>query len=106
MSPHPEDDPSLRRYLLGELTDGERERIEERLLVEVALLDELEAAEDDLIEDFLQGALGAREREGFDLYFLATAEHQERLEAARVLREHFLAGEDVVRGGAPGRSAA
>ena len=50
------DDPTLlRRYLLGMLDEAGRVRIEERLIVDDEYAVRINAAEDELIEQFLDG---------------------------------------------------
>jgi len=52
-----------RRFLLAELREDERQRLEERLLSDDDLFDEMLAAEDDLVDAAARGELGANERE-------------------------------------------
>ncbi|HBR57998.1 MAG TPA: hypothetical protein DEA22_11115, partial [Blastocatellia bacterium] len=48
----------LRRFLLGLVeSESEREAIELRLLQDPDFLEELEASEDDIIEDYVDGSL-------------------------------------------------
>jgi hypothetical protein len=62
----------LRRYLLGDLSDEEQERIERRYFADDDALGELLSAEDDLVEAFLAGDLPPGERSRFEHHFLAT----------------------------------
>src|SRR5262245_2374159 len=84
----PEQD-DLRRYLLGGLTEPQRESIDHRLVTEPAFLEDVEIAEDDLIEDYLLEALPPQQRQSFDSFFLASPEHRQRLAYARVLQERL-----------------
>ena len=70
-----------RDFLLGRLGDESpaRRRMEERLLLDPDFTAEMDAAEDDLIDDYVRGRLSAREREDFERYFLVTAERRESL---------------------------
>lgn len=52
-----EDEQLMARYLLGELSADERDRIEERFFIDEDYYQNLLLAEDDLIYDYLRGAL-------------------------------------------------
>jgi hypothetical protein len=81
---------SLRRYLLGLLADEETERIDQHLLTEEGALEAVEEAQDDLIEDYLDGALDESEHAAFEEHFLAAPAHRQSLDCARMVREHML----------------
>jgi uncharacterized membrane-anchored protein YhcB (DUF1043 family) len=80
-----EDDKLISRYLLGELTDEEKGRVEERLFTDSRFFQGLEAARDELIENYLRGALSGEERERFESYFLASTIRRERVETVGTL---------------------
>jgi hypothetical protein len=94
-----DEDTLLRRYLLGDLTDAERERAEDRLLRDATVLDELDEVEDDLTEAYLGGSLSPRERTQFEGHFLQSAAHRRQLEASRALRGRFTAGPATANAG-------
>ena len=52
-----DDESSIRRYMLGEVSDDERARIEKRLMTDQAYLDRLRLVETDLADDYASGAL-------------------------------------------------
>ena len=81
---------SLRRYLLGRLEEEETERVDRQILTEEQALEALEEAEDDLIEDYLDGSLDPEERAAFEDHFLAASAHRQSLDCARIVREHML----------------
>lgn len=81
----PEDNKLIARYLLGELSEDERDRVEERLFGDDLFFHEIEAARDQLTEDYLQGRLAGRERERFNAYFLASPSRRERVETTGAL---------------------
>jgi hypothetical protein len=86
------DDRSLlRRYLLGELDESEREDVETKLMTSNEHFQELLIAEDELVDDYCAGKLGAREEKAYRKSFLITPErlHQHRFGAA--LRKHISA---------------
>ncbi|MGH9308812.1 MAG: hypothetical protein ACRD1U_05535 [Vicinamibacterales bacterium] len=76
---------SLRGYLLGTLSDAERDAIEHGYFDQAEALDRVSAAEDDLIDDYLSGQLGAQEREQFERHYLASPRHRTRVAVARAL---------------------
>jgi hypothetical protein len=78
-----------RAYLLGDVSEEERERIELELLSGENGVAAIEEAEDGLIEDYLAGVLAPAERERFARHFLAAPEHARSLTAARWLREQM-----------------
>lgn len=71
-------------YLLGELPESERERLEEKFVVDESVFEELVAAEEDLIDDYVRGKLSDRQRRLFEREFLSTGERMRKLAAARV----------------------
>jgi len=72
------DQARIRAYLLGKLTENERERVEERLMVEDALFEELEILKGELIEEYREGKLNGKERESFEHGFLSSPEGRQR----------------------------
>jgi hypothetical protein len=75
----------ITRYLLDELPEGERERLEEEYFASDAVWDAVVEAENDLIDAYLRGGLSARDRAQFEAVFLSSAERRDRLELARSL---------------------
>ena len=71
------------RYLLGEASDPERERIEAEFFADDDAFQEMLVAEDDLIDDYARGELSADEREQFERRFLTSSEGRERVHFAR-----------------------
>lgn len=76
----------LRRYLLGDLPAAERERLEARYFADPGLLDQLQEAEQALLEDALDGRLAPAEREPMQRHYLANPAHAARLAVSRELR--------------------
>ena len=88
MDTHIDDPKLLTRYLLGELTEDEASRLEERLLIEDTddeLFESLEAAEGELFAAHVRGRLGERERQEVARRLAATPDGRRRLELARGL---------------------
>lgn len=86
------DELELRRYLLGELTQDERVRVEARLFLDDEYLSQLKAVEDELADEYAYDELTAREREKFESDFLAWPERRVNLRIAQALKR-FAASE-------------
>jgi hypothetical protein len=82
----PDQEKLIRRFLLGELASHEREPVEERLLTDKAFLSQVEAAEDDLVDDYVHGKLSSLEIEKFEKYFLSVHERREHVHFSRALQ--------------------
>lgn len=99
MTPTPEVQQRLRRYLLGDLDNAEREGIEQDLLTSDERFEELLFVEDEITDDYLAQRLSPDERRRFDTYFLKPFEHQEKLRFSRALhraaRTHNSGKEDL-----------
>jgi hypothetical protein len=82
----------VRRYLLGFMSEAEESRVERAYFSSDEALEELRVHEDELIEDYLRGALEPGERAAFERLFLASPGRLERLVFLRALQDR--AGED------------
>lgn len=74
-----ENDDLLTRYLLGDLSEEEQERVEERYISDRGFYDQLLAAEDDLIDSYAEKALTPQQLVSFEKYFLRSPERQNRV---------------------------
>ncbi|HET6976034.1 MAG TPA: hypothetical protein VFI24_06915 [Pyrinomonadaceae bacterium] len=83
------DEVVARRFLLGELSTEEQERIEELAFGDPQSFALLEAVEDDLIDEFVYNDLSAEERKRFQQYFLTQPGRSEDLRIADALRQHL-----------------
>ena len=83
------DNDELRQYLLGNLSESARERLERRVLDQTEVNDEVQATEDELIDQYLGGRLNAEERKRFESFFLVPAERQQKLRFGRTLRKYL-----------------
>ena len=92
------DENLIRRFLLGELSPDEQERVGERLLADEEFFAQVDAVEEDLIDDYACGRLGAADSERFERSFLITDERRERLRFAREFH-HVLSGSQQAAGG-------
>jgi methionine-rich copper-binding protein CopC len=68
------DQASIRNYLLGQLSDDEQQKTEERLMLDDDLFEELETLKGELVEEYRAGGLRENEREWFERHFLASSE--------------------------------
>lgn len=80
---------SIRKYLLNQLSSSKQQSIELELLSDEAFAEELETVEDELIDEYLKGELSRKERVSFENYFLAHETRQRKLWAAEALKRHF-----------------
>ena len=56
----------IRRYLLGDLEERRRERLEKRILTDPKFRKRVLLVEDELFDDYVMGALSGNERRKFD----------------------------------------
>ena len=91
MKEQTDDETELRRYLLGELTQEERARVEERLFLSSDYFQQMQAAADDLIDDYVYEELSAADRGRFETYFLAQPGRREDIKIAKALRVYISA---------------
>jgi hypothetical protein len=68
------DQASIRNYLLGQLSDDEQQKTEERLMLDDDLFEEFETLKGELVEEYRTGGLRQNEREWFEHHFLASSE--------------------------------
>lgn len=83
----------LVQYLLGLMSEEEAARLEEVYLVNDELNDELQAAERELIDRYVEGSLSKTERDRFESFFLCSLGRHERLRFAQALRAYGLKSE-------------
>src|SRR5687768_13132328 len=79
------DDSRLTRYLLGELPEEEQTRLEEEYFNSPDALEKLAAAEDELIDDYVDGRLEGDRRKRFEQRLATSPERWQRVEFARQL---------------------
>ena len=85
-----EEEDRLVRYLLGLMSDEEATGMEEVYLTSDELNDELQAAERELIDRYVEGDLSPTERDRFESFFLCSPGRNEKLEFAKTLRAYGL----------------
>jgi hypothetical protein len=75
----------LVRYLLGDVAESDREAIEAQYLEDEDYFAELQLAEDDLIDAYVNERLGAHDRALFEKNLITSPRQQERVRSARAL---------------------
>jgi hypothetical protein len=73
---------TLVRYLLGELPEGEQERVEERYMLDEHYSELRDEVEMDLVDAYVAGTLTPEERHDFEAHYLITADRKKALQAA------------------------
>ena len=73
------------RYLLGNLSDDERDRFEERYFSDDADYEEIEIAEDELLDRYVRGELKEAEKRKFEELLSSSARLLQRQQFARLL---------------------
>jgi anti-sigma factor RsiW len=76
----------MRGYVLGALSEENREGLDAQLLADPAMLRAVRDAEEQLIEDYLDGTLAEDEASYFERHFLTVAENRQSLQDACVFR--------------------
>jgi hypothetical protein len=82
-------DEAAVRYLLGEMKEEEKTALEQGVVGEEDSFEQVAAVEDELIDDYLSGALTAEERDRFEKVYLGSSERRERVEFARALHRRL-----------------
>ena len=75
-----------RRYLLGTATEEEAATVEQQYFNDATELERLAAAEDDLVEEYLDERLPPDERRQFERQYLSAPHRRRRVETIRQLR--------------------
>jgi hypothetical protein len=87
--PRDEQNDILRKYLLHDLTEPEREEIEVKLLTDQALSRRLAIARDDLFDSFVTQTLAEHEMERFRKHCLTSPAHLQKLKFATALDSYI-----------------
>src|SRR5688500_7031961 len=80
-------DALLRQFLLGEVEDEERQRIESLFLTDSLMRERVLAAEQELIDDYLEGCLSAADRDTFVSRYGDTAAQRRKLRIAKSIQQ-------------------
>jgi len=73
------------RYLLGEMTEAEREALEREYFNDPQLFDRMVQAESELVDNYARGLLAPPVRDRFEQYYLVHFERRERAKFAATL---------------------
>src|ERR1051325_5645535 len=99
----------MRRYLLAQVSDAERESLEAQFMTDVEFQEQVLIAEEELIADYLDDNLSARDKSAFGDRYLSSAYQQERLEVAQALKRYCekspTANQEAINTEAPGQEA-
>src|SRR6478752_4605262 len=79
----------IRKYLLGTLSEPELSEIEQELFFNEELSRAADLIEDEIIEQYLDQELDARERKAVKTHFLRPPARRQKLDFARLLRHRF-----------------
>lgn len=80
-------DALLRAFLLGEIADEERERIESLFLTDSQERERVLSAEQDLIEDYLEGSLTTEDKQRFIAIYGQTPEQRQKLKITKSIKD-------------------
>ena len=73
------------RYLLGDLPEAERTRLEEEYFTDDELFENFLSVKDELVDAYARGGLTSQQREQFEKHFLSTPPRREKLHEAKQL---------------------
>lgn len=81
----------IRQYLLGKLNDQKELEAElsEQMFFDDDLSQMVDAIEDEILDEYLDGALTPADTQAVKEYFLCPQERKDKLEFARVMRRYF-----------------
>jgi hypothetical protein len=89
MSTFGESEQVLTRYLLNELSEQERERVEERMFTDRDFFEQVETAEMRLVDRYVLGEMAADERRRFRSQYLPVPEHARKVREAEQFHEQL-----------------
>lgn len=81
----PKQETVIRRYLLGELNDDDREHLEQRLITDRNYMEEVLMVEEELLEDYVSGKLPESDRDLFRKNYLSAPRQKQKLRIAQAL---------------------
>src|SRR5213080_474062 len=91
MTPSPEIQGNIKKYLLGQLAGADLAEIERRLLTDEEFYEEVQIMENELVDEYVNSELSADERRLFEKNFLADPESRNKLRLGRALDRHLSA---------------
>ena len=78
----------IKGYLLGQIPEEDESQVEAGLLTDPDFYEELSIVEDELIDQYLAGALSVSDRQSFESHFVLSSERQQKIRFAKALRKH------------------
>jgi CHAT domain-containing protein/cytochrome c-type biogenesis protein CcmH/NrfG len=81
------DEHSIRRYLLGRLTEAEEEQVELRLLADPDFAEEYDIVVNEITDDYVAGKFAGEELKQIETYFFKHPERRQKLKFARALKQ-------------------
>lgn len=89
-SSHPNEN-IIRQYLLGKLNDQKEleEELSDQMFFDDDLSQMVDSIEDEILDDYLDGALSPADTQAVKEYFLCPPERKDKLQFARVMRSYF-----------------
>lgn len=78
---------NTRKYLLGLLSEKQQQKIENAYFTDKALFEKMIAAEDDLVEAYINGKLSRREKKQFDAHLLPQPKWRQKVAAVKALQQ-------------------
>lgn len=94
---------ALRQFLLGNVDEEERERLESLFVTDSVARERILAAEQDLIDDYLDGSLSSAEKQRFIERYADTPTQKRTLRIARTIKDWATAQGNVSRPVVPER---
>jgi hypothetical protein len=88
-------DAALRQFLLGDVADGERQRIESLFVTGALSRERILTAEQDLVEDYLEDSLTPADKESFLRQYGNTPAQRRKVRITRSIKD-WAAGENKV----------
>src|SRR5215475_3601443 len=87
MNEQPVTDALLRRFLLGQANDDERQLIESLFITDPVSKERIFAAEQDLIEDYVEDCLDIEDRKSFLSQYAQTSTDERKLRIMKSLKD-------------------
>jgi CHAT domain-containing protein/Tfp pilus assembly protein PilF len=88
MAQENQDGGLIRRYLLCQLAEDELEQLEEKMMADNEFFRAVVLAEDEMVEEYVQGELPEGDRAEFEASFLSTPEGRQQVAYAKALSEY------------------
>ena len=86
----------VRKFLLGDVSPEELERIQEMAFADPDTFALIEATQEDLVDDFVNDELSSEEKERFQNYFLVQPGRRQDLRMGRALQQYWARDEQPV----------